>query len=558
MKTKRLLCLAIGLILLFSAFGMTACNPTDDDPTAPFELHAKDGVTSDTLHVKKVENLADDFVMGMDASSVLSLEKGGVKFFDFDGTETDVFKILADNGINTIRVRVWNNPFDENGNGFGGGNCDIETAVEIGKRANKFGMNLMVDFHYSDFWADPSKQMAPREWQGMDLETKTNAVYEYTKTCLERLKAEKIRVSMVQVGNETNGAMCGEKTWWNITELMNAGSKAIRETYPKALVVLHFANPEKVSNYRDYEGLKKMAAYYASCGVTSFAPASMTLPYDVLEKAFATALQLADECPLGHARIMGIQMEGPYFSYKKRGAQNPDYLKEPDFEGFKKLYDGCGGLVRIVDVAPELPGAAEFVEKASKLCTVSIAHTDSDYDHARAAVDAGVTHLTHLYNAMPGIHHRNPGVIPAAVENPKVQAEIICDGYHIHPASVRLAFTMFKNRMILVSDSGRCAGMPEGTKFQLGGQDAWLREGVARLGDGTIACSATNLWTCLKNTISWGVPEEEALRAATFNPAKAIGADLEIGSIAEGKMADFIVTDEAYSAKRVFIAGREI
>lgn len=308
----------------------------------------------------------------------------------------------------------------------------------------------------------------------------------------------------------------------------------------------------------DYEGLKKMAAYYASCGVTSFAPASMTLPYDVLEKAFATALQLADECPLGHARIMGIQMEGPYFSYKKRGAQNPDYLKEPDFEGFKKLYDGCGGLVRIVDVAPELPGAAEFVEKASKLCTVSIAHTDSDYDHARAAVDAGVTHLTHLYNAMPGIHHRNPGVIPAAVENPKVQAEIICDGYHIHPASVRLAFTMFKNRMVLVSDSGRCAGMPEGTKFQLGGQDAWLREGVARLGDGTIACSATNLWTCLKNTISWGVPEEEALRAATFNPAKAIGADLEIGSIAEGKMADFIITDEAYSAKRVFIAGREI
>ncbi len=308
----------------------------------------------------------------------------------------------------------------------------------------------------------------------------------------------------------------------------------------------------------DYEGLKKMAAYYAQCGVTSFAPASMTLPYDVLEKAFQTALRLADECPLGHSRIMGIQMEGPYFSFKKRGAQNADYLKEPDFEGFRKLYESCGGLVRIVDVAPELPGAAEFVEKASKLCTVSIAHTDSDYDHAKAAIDAGVTHLTHLYNAMPGIHHRNPGVIPAAVENPKVQAEIICDGYHIHPASVRLAFTMFKNRMILVSDSGRCAGMPEGTQFQLGGQDAWLREGVARLADGTIACSATNLWTCLKNTISWGVPEEEVIRAATFNPAKAIGADLEIGSIAEGKMADFIITDGDYSCKRVFIAGREI
>ena len=308
----------------------------------------------------------------------------------------------------------------------------------------------------------------------------------------------------------------------------------------------------------DYEGLKKMAAFYAKCGVTSFAPASMTLPYNVLEKAFATARRLADEAPKGLSRLMGIQMEGPYFSYKKRGAQNADYLKEPDFEGFKALYEGCGGLVRIVDVAPELPGAAEFVAKAKELCTVSIAHTDSDYDHAKAAVDAGVTHLTHLYNAMPGIHHRNPGVIPAAVENPKVRAEIICDGYHIHPASVRLAFTMFRDRMILVSDSGRCAGLPEGSKFELGGQDAWLRDGVARLADGTIACSAANLWQCLLNVLSWDIPEEEAIRAATYNPACAIGADSKIGSIEKGKLADFIVCSPDYTQKRVFIGGEEI
>lgn len=309
----------------------------------------------------------------------------------------------------------------------------------------------------------------------------------------------------------------------------------------------------------NYEGLKKMAAFYAKCGVTSFAPASMTLPYDVLAKAFATARQLADEAPAGHARLMGIQMEGPYFSYKKRGAQNPDYLKEPDFEGFQALYDGCGGLVRIVDVAPELPGAAEFVAKASKLCTVSIAHTDSDYDHAKAAIDAGVTHLTHLYNAMPGIHHRNPGVIPAAVENPKVRAEIICDGQHIHPASVRLAFSMFGgSRMILVSDSGRCAGLPDGSKFELGGQDAWLRDGVARLADGTIACSAANLWQCLTNVISWNIPEEDAVRAATYNPACAIGAQEKIGSIETGKLADFIVCSSDYTHKRVFLGGTEI
>ena len=308
----------------------------------------------------------------------------------------------------------------------------------------------------------------------------------------------------------------------------------------------------------DYEGLKAMAAYYAKCGVTSFAPASMTLPYDVLAKAFATAKQLVEEKPEGLSVLRGIQMEGPYFSYKKRGAQNADYLKDPDFEGFKKLYEDCGGLVRIVDIAPELPGAEEFVAQAKDLCTVSIAHTDSDYDHAKAAVDAGVTHLTHLYNAMPPIHHRNPGVIPAAVENPKVQAELICDGYHIHPASVRLAFTMFKDRMVLVSDSGRCAGQPEGTKFQLGGQDAWLRDGVAKLADGTIACSATNLWTCLQNVIAWNVPEVEAVRAATWNPAKAIGAEKLVGSIETGKVADFIITNADYTEKRVFLAGKEI
>ncbi len=309
----------------------------------------------------------------------------------------------------------------------------------------------------------------------------------------------------------------------------------------------------------DYEGLKAMAAYFAQCGVTSFAPASMTLPYDVLEKAFGNAKKLVEENIEGLSVLRGIQMEGPYFSYSKRGAQNADYLKEPDFEGFKALFDGCGGLVKIVDVAPELPGAAEFVAKASELCTVSIAHTDSDYDHAKAAIDAGVTHLTHLYNAMPAIHHRTPGVIPAAVENANVQAELICDGYHIHPASVRLAFTMFKDRMVLVSDSGRCAGQAEGYQFDLGGQMAEIRGGVAKLvGTDTIACSASNLWTCLCNVISWNIPEEDAVRAATYNPAKAIGAEKLVGTIEEGKIADFLIVAPDYSAKRVFLAGKEL
>ena len=309
----------------------------------------------------------------------------------------------------------------------------------------------------------------------------------------------------------------------------------------------------------DYEGLKAMAAYYAKVGVTSFAPASMTLPYDSLEKAFVNARKLVDEDLAGLSVLRGIQMEGPYFSYKKRGAQNPDYLKEPDFDGFQALQESCGGLIRIVDIAPELPGAIEFVEKAKNLCTVSVAHTDSDYTHAKAAYDAGATHLTHLYNAMPGIHHRDPGVIPAAAENPNVRAELICDGLHVHPASVRLAFSIFGGaRMVLVSDSGRCCGMPDGSQFELGGQDAWLRDGVARLADGTIACSATNLYDCMVNAIRFDIPEEDAIRAASYNPACAIGAEHLVGSIAPGKRADFLICSADYSERRVFLAGTEI
>ena len=309
----------------------------------------------------------------------------------------------------------------------------------------------------------------------------------------------------------------------------------------------------------DYQGLKTMAAYYAKAGVTSFAPASMTLPYELLEKAFANARRLAEEAPEGMSVLRGIHMEGPYFSRKKRGAQNPEYLKEPDLEGFLALQEGCCGLVRIVDLAPELPGAEEFIRKVKALCTISIAHTDSDYEQAKAAMDAGATHLTHLYNAMPPVHHRDPGVIPAAAENPNVRVELICDGLHVHPAMVRFAFRIFGgDRVVLVSDSGRCCGMPEGSKFPLGGQDARREDGIARLADGTIACSATNLYDCMVNAIHFGIREEDAIRAATYNPACAISADKQVGSMAVGKVADFLVCSPDYSQKRVFLAGKEL
>ena len=305
-------------------------------------------------------------------------------------------------------------------------------------------------------------------------------------------------------------------------------------------------------------GVQAMAGYLAKEGITSFAPASMTLPYETLEKAYAVAADFVKAAPADCARLMGIHMEGPYFSEKKKGAQNGAYLKVPDFAGFEKLYQNCGGLIAIADVAPELPGAEEFVWQASKLCTVSVAHTDSDYDHAKAAFSAGATHLTHLYNAMPGIHHRNPGVIPAAAENENVRAELICDGMHVHPASVRLAFSMFgADRMVLISDALRCLGMPDG-EYELGGQQVFLNGNIAKLSDGTIAGAATNLYAGMCNAMAFGIGEADAVRAATYNPACAIGADKKIGSIENGKLADFIVCSADYAQKQVFLGGKEL
>ena len=307
----------------------------------------------------------------------------------------------------------------------------------------------------------------------------------------------------------------------------------------------------------DAAGLAKMGRYYAANGVTSFAPASMTLPYDVLAKAFDTAVQYRENRPENGARLMGVHMEGPYFSEKKKGAQNGAYLKLPDFEGFKALYDNCGGLVRIVDVAAELEGAADFARDASTLCTVSIAHTDAGYEDSCAVFDAGASHVTHLFNAMPPIHHRKPGVIGAASERDNVIAELICDGLHVHPSSVRMAFRLFPGRICLISDSLRCCGMPDG-EYELGGQQVFLKDNIARLADGTIAGSASNLYECMLNAVRFGISREQAIASATVIPAREIGAFGEIGSIEPGKLADFVICDSGLNREKVCIGGEFI
>ena len=245
---KRIVPLVLPVL---AACVLISCQPaktkTDWRPNPNFPR-----VDSESLYVRKVENLPNDFILGMDASCVPALEAGGVRYHDHDGVEKDVYEILSENGINYIRVRVWNDPFDAAGNGYGGGNCDIDNAIAVGKRATAAGMKLLVNFHYSDFWADPGKQMVPKAWMEMDIEAKSDALYRYTKECLTKLVKAGVDVGMVQIGNETNGAMCGESKWENITMLMSSGAGAVREVCPGALVAVHFTNPEKKTNFAHY------------------------------------------------------------------------------------------------------------------------------------------------------------------------------------------------------------------------------------------------------------------------------------------------------------------
>ena len=242
MKIRKLAALLAAMLVL------PACAaPGQSSNTAP----------SQTQPAEKALHLPEDFILGMDASCVPSLENSGVKYYDHNGTEKDVYQILSENGINYIRVRIWNDPYDANGNGYGGGNCDLANAIAIGQRATKYGLKLLVNFHYSDFWADPGKQAVPKAWKGLDIDAKSEALYTYTKDCLEQLVAAGVDIGMVQVGNETNGALCGENGsapdgWKNITQLMKAGSRAVREVCPNALVAIHFTNPERVGSYESY------------------------------------------------------------------------------------------------------------------------------------------------------------------------------------------------------------------------------------------------------------------------------------------------------------------
>lgn len=305
------------------------------------------------------------------------------------------------------------------------------------------------------------------------------------------------------------------------------------------------------------EALETMSQTLVKNGITSFCPASMTLSFEELTKIFANIDEMKNK--VGGAYIHGANMEGPYIAMSKKGAQNPLYVRNPDKEEFKRLFDGCNGSIKVVDIAPECDGGDEFIKEIQPICPVSIAHTDAGYDEAVHAIELGVRHITHLFNAQSGLHHRKPGVVGAAFDVGKekgVRAELICDGFHIHPATLRIAFrAMGEDGTVIVSDSMKAAGCPDGD-YDLGGQPVYVRDGKALLADGTIAASTSNVYKELKNVISFGIPEKQAVKSATINPAKAIRADKETGSIEEGKLADILVVDKDYNIKLVIVKGK--
>ncbi len=305
------------------------------------------------------------------------------------------------------------------------------------------------------------------------------------------------------------------------------------------------------------EALSAIARSEASWGITSICPATMTFPEDRLLTVMKTAARwkAADD----EAALVGINMEGPFISPGKIGAQNPHFVQQPNIAMMHRLMDASEGLVKLVDIAPEEAGAIEFIEQLHRDVRISIAHTCATYKQARSAFEAGARQVTHLYNAMPPLHHRAPGPIPAAVEEDGVSAEIITDGIHVSAAMVRLAFQLFTGaRMILISDSMMACGMGDGT-FELGGQAVSVTDRRATLVDGTLAGSASNLADCLAWAITEAdIPAEVALRSATANPAQALGIADEVGSIGAGKKADLVLFDSSWKVAGVILRGRVI
>ena len=306
------------------------------------------------------------------------------------------------------------------------------------------------------------------------------------------------------------------------------------------------------------DGLQKMADYELSRGVTQICPAGMTLGEDQLTRICQNAAAHRAKNP-GGAELVGLHLEGPFLCKAKKGAQNEAFLHDPDPAMLHRLQQAAQGMVKLVTLAAEQPGALEFIRSAQEDgITVSLGHTTADYDTACAAYEAGARQATHLFNAMPPFTHRAPGVVGAAFDHPQVKVELISDGVHIHPSVVRAVFQLFgADRVILISDSLRATGMPDG-RYPFGGQEIEVHGNRATMADdpNTLAGSVSDLMACMRSAVSFGIPLHDAVRAAAVNPAQVLGVFDRLGSLDVGKTANLAILDRDLNLKDVFFRGQ--
>lgn len=302
------------------------------------------------------------------------------------------------------------------------------------------------------------------------------------------------------------------------------------------------------------EAIKAMAEYELENGITAICPATMTLGEDTLTDIAGAA---ASYDGATGADLVGINMEGPFISMEKKGAQNPAYIHKPDAEMFRRLQKASGNLFKLCAIAPEEEGAIDFIKELKDEVVLSVAHTKADFDIAQKAFEAGARQVTHLYNAMNSFTHRAPGVIGAACDNDNVRVELICDGVHVHPSVIRTTFKMFgDDRIVMISDSMMATGKPDGI-YSLGGQSVTVKGNLATLTEGgAIAGSATNLMNCVRFAVKTaGIPLESAIKCAAVNSAKAIGIYDKYGSITPGKYANVVLLDEDLNIEKIIKRG---
>ena len=340
----------------------------------------------------------------------------------------------------------------------------------------------------------------------------------------------------------------------------------------------------------DPVSIRRIAEFEAENGVTAFCPAAMTCGEEKLKEILDAAAEYgriqegtaagteAGEEELPAAELLGVRLEGPFLSPLKAGAQDPKYIRRGDTAFFREMQERCGGMIRILDTAPEEPGNLEMIRELSKEVRISVAHTAADLDTAKEAFRAGARQLTHLYNAMPGIHHRMPGPVIAALDlDAGIAAELIADGIHVHPAMVRFTFRNFgPENMILISDSMRACGLPAG-QYELGGQAVTVLEEPVRISGGegtsgstkkkavltdhpeTLAGSVATLYDCLRCAVlEMGIPLTDAVRASSENPARALGVYGDCGTLSAGAFADIILADKDLNIRTVVLRGKKI